>query len=247
MPMPRPEKDETKDEFIDRCMSDGVMNEEYPDKDQRYAICNSIWYGDRSSRREVKMVTGTLEKRAFEITEIRAIKDKLIIERHASVYNRLSEDLGGFREQVAPGTFAQTIKEDDIYCLMNHNSDIILGRNRNGTLDLAEDKVGLAIRNTMPDTQHGRDTLTLVERGDITGMSFQFLVRTGGERWEDFEGYPLRTLLSVILRDTSPVAFAAYPQTDVSAAKRSLEAWQATQVPVGRLLKERRQRLIELE
>lgn len=43
MPVPKPRKDEKKDKFIKRCMSDKKMNEEFPDKAQRFAVCNTSW------------------------------------------------------------------------------------------------------------------------------------------------------------------------------------------------------------
>ena len=43
MPIPKPKKTENKNEFIDRCMSDNVMIEEYPENEQRIAICNAAW------------------------------------------------------------------------------------------------------------------------------------------------------------------------------------------------------------
>jgi len=36
---------ETEDEFIGRCMGDPTMNKEFPDQDQRYAVCYSQWKG----------------------------------------------------------------------------------------------------------------------------------------------------------------------------------------------------------
>jgi hypothetical protein len=39
MPLPKPRKNEDKDVFMKRCMSDDVMKKEFPDKDQRLAIC----------------------------------------------------------------------------------------------------------------------------------------------------------------------------------------------------------------
>jgi hypothetical protein len=40
MPMPKPNKNESKKAFLSRCMSDSIMNKEYPDTNQRYAVCN---------------------------------------------------------------------------------------------------------------------------------------------------------------------------------------------------------------
>lgn len=41
MPIPFPRKSETSEKFISRCMGDSVMNKDYPDNKQRYAICQS--------------------------------------------------------------------------------------------------------------------------------------------------------------------------------------------------------------
>lgn len=39
MPIPRPKTDENTEEFIERCMGDGKMVEEFPNEEQRYAVC----------------------------------------------------------------------------------------------------------------------------------------------------------------------------------------------------------------
>jgi hypothetical protein len=43
MPIPTPTADESKGEFIDRCMSNSTMREDYPDTGQRYAVCADIY------------------------------------------------------------------------------------------------------------------------------------------------------------------------------------------------------------
>jgi hypothetical protein len=43
MPIPKPRKSEKKDSFIDRCMGNDTMTDEYPENDQRYAVCQSAW------------------------------------------------------------------------------------------------------------------------------------------------------------------------------------------------------------
>jgi hypothetical protein len=39
MPIPQPRPDETTDDFMQRCMSNGVMLLDFPDPSQRFAIC----------------------------------------------------------------------------------------------------------------------------------------------------------------------------------------------------------------
>lgn len=43
MPIPKPNKNEKKSKFMSRCMGDETMKDEYPDQDQRYAVCQSKW------------------------------------------------------------------------------------------------------------------------------------------------------------------------------------------------------------
>lgn len=144
---------------------------------------------------------------------------------HAAVFNQLSENLGGFREQVAPGAFSETIKVHDIRALFNHNPDYILGRNVSGTLRMQEDNTGLLIEIDVPDTQVGRDLMVSVQRGDVSQMSFGFSVMPDGSAWsEDAAGNTIRTLRNVRLFDVSPVVYPAYPQTDI--AVRSLNDWR---------------------
>lgn len=168
-----------------------------------------------------------LERRGFTLAEFRVSDDDAgAIEGHAAVFGQLSEDLGGFREKVAPGAFSQTITADDIRALFNHDPNFVLGRNRSGTLTLAEDERGLAIKVTPPKAQWATDLRESIRRKDITQMSFGFV--TLDELWEKVDGQNIRTLKTVRLFDVSPVTFPAYPQTDV--AVRALERFQAEPV-----------------
>jgi hypothetical protein len=152
-----------------------------------------------------------IERRWFQSPNLRldgkgAESEKDIkIRGHAAIFNELSVDLGGFREKIDPGAFAKSILEDDVRALWNHNADMVLGRNKSGTLKLTEDERGLAIEIDPPDTQLGRDVMCLMQRGDVTQMSFGFTVPDGGERWEMIGGVAIRTLTAVNLFETPPV------------------------------------------
>ena len=43
MPLPKPEKNEDKTKFLDRCLKNNTIKSEYPDINQRIAVCNSQW------------------------------------------------------------------------------------------------------------------------------------------------------------------------------------------------------------
>lgn len=182
-----------------------------------------------------------LERRAFAVDslniETRDGKPPVLV-GHAAVFGQLSEDLGGFREQILPGAFADAIVSDDVRALFNHDPNFVLGRNRAKTLEMSEDATGLAIRIAMPETQTIRDlVLEPIKRGDITQMSFGFAVKPGGQDWAtNDDGHRVRTLKKLRLFDVSPVTYPAYPQTDV--ATRELRAFtaalaQATSIPMN--------------
>ena len=165
-----------------------------------------------------------LERRALNAVELRAEPGEgdamPVIVGHAAVFDVVSEDLGWYRERIDRGAFADTIKQDDICALFNHDTNRLLGRNRAGTLELSEDDTGLWVRIEPPDTTYARDLVAMIERGDISGMSIGF--RTLTDEWNMEDGDEVRKLKKVKLYDVSPVTYPAYPQTDV--ALRSLEA-----------------------
>lgn len=155
----------------------------------------------------------------MDAPEFRSKGRELRAAGYGAVFNKASVNLGGFIEQVAPGAFKRTIKNDDVLALFNHNRDQFLGRSKAGTLRLSEDKHGLIYEIDLPDTTVGRDLAHLLERGDVRGSSFGF--RTIKDSWGETEsGYPLRSLEEVLLHDVGPVVNPAYP--DTSAAMRSL-------------------------
>jgi len=165
-----------------------------------------------------------LERRSVIVKELRVIEDvespgkDPVIEGYASVFDAWSQELGGdfpFMEKVVKGAFEDSIKEDDIRALFNHDPNYVLGRNMSGTLSLQEDEKGLYVRIVPPDTQWARDLLVSIKRGDINQMSFGFTVVL--DNWTiSSDGTDVRELLKVRLYDVSPVTFPAYTQTECS-------------------------------
>ena len=157
------------------------------------------------------------EIRSFALNEFRVDSDEgkpPKMHGHAAIFNSLSEDLGGFRERIAPGAFTKTLESSDIRALFNHDSNIVLGRNKSGTLRLSEDETGLAIEIDPPDTQAARDLIVSMGRGDINQMSFGFV--TILDNWANVGNEWIRTLLEVDLFDVSPVTYPAYISTDIA-------------------------------
>ena len=134
----------------------------------------------------------------------------------AVVYNVLSEDLGGFRERIAPGAFKDFLAtQPDVVALFNHDYNQLLGRTASGSVVLTDTPEGLQYEITPADTQGTRDLMALIERGDVTGSSFGFFL--GQDKVETAkDGSIVRTVLAAQLDDVSPVVRPAYPDTSVS-------------------------------
>ena len=95
---------------------------------------------------------------ASEGVELRQEGETLTAVGYASVFDRMSQNLGGFVERVAPGTFRSTIKQADVRALFNHEPDQLLGRSGNGSLRMSEDDKGLFYEIDLNlETTLGRD------------------------------------------------------------------------------------------
>ena len=163
-----------------------------------------------------------LEIRQFECSELRAEKTETgdtIVRGYAAVFDQLSEDLGGFKEKINNRAFDKVLN-NDVVALLNHDNNIVFGRTTSGTLKLSVDERGLVSEIKMPNTQAAKDTIELMERGDISKMSFGFYVDK--DKWEeDSTGFVREVKEVKRLIDVSLVTRPAYPQT--SAAVRSLD------------------------
>jgi len=139
---------------------------------------------------------------------------------YASVFNRLSQNLGGFVERVDPAAFTKSLADQvPVLARYNHDDNHLLGTSEGGTLTLEIDGTGLRYDVALPDTSSGRDVAALAKRGDLRYSSFAF--RTVADEWDlTPEGFPLRTLLAVQLVDVAPVNNPAY--RDTSTGLRSL-------------------------
>ena len=148
-------------------------------------------------------------------------------------------DLGFYDEIIERGAL-DTTDLKDVRFLVNHNVDMIpLARSRNNTpnstMQMSTDEDGMAIRVDL-DTENNADSKSLysaVNRGDISGMSFMFIVDK--DSWDDVDSdHPTRHIRSIRkVMEVSAVTFPAYAQTSITtrglsdaldSAKESLES-----------------------
>tara|TARA_R100000963_G_C4629477_1_gene94918 strand:- start:59 stop:871 length:813 start_codon:yes stop_codon:yes gene_type:complete len=227
MPIPKPKENELPEAFIERCMADETM-QEYDDE-QRLAICSNQLDDDMEEIKEMENAPQEMrtnpdkEVRTFEVKdlELRQEGDSNTVVGYASVFNTLSNDLGNFREIIAPGAFDGRL-EDDVRLMVNHEG-LPLARTTNGSMRLSTDETGLRYEAEIANTSTGRDILELLKDGTVNQSSFAFTVED--DSWEVNEGVNVRTINKVSrLYDTSIVTYPAYNEANV--ALRSMEAWQ---------------------
>ncbi|MBW2605923.1 MAG: HK97 family phage prohead protease [Deltaproteobacteria bacterium] len=140
--------------------------------------------------------------------------ERTVITGRAAVFGKWA-DIGWFKEKIKRGAFRKTIKENDIKVLWNHNTDIVMGRNKNETLTLVEKKDGLWFEAIPPDSATGE--IERIEKGYVDECSFAFDVvsenwREGGDNKQDE-----RELIEVRLYEISiGVPFPAYEGTSTT-------------------------------
>lgn len=163
------------------------------------------------------------EIRTFNVEnlELRQEGDDNVVVGYGSVFNTLSNELGGFREIISEGAFDGRL-EDDVRFLINHDG-LPLARTTNGTLRLSTDERGLKYEAKVANTSLGRDLVELMRNGTINQSSFAFVVED--DSWEVRDGMNVRTINKVSrLYDVSAVTYPAYESASV--ALRSMEAWK---------------------
>lgn len=148
-----------------------------------------------------------------------------------AVYNSNYEIWPGASESIAPGAFSNTLG-GDIRALTNHDTTLVLGRNKAGTLTLKEDSHGLWGDITInPNDTDAMNTYERVKRGDVTQCSIGFAIRDEETEFLD-NGDVHWTIKDVELFEVSVCTFPAYEETNVSARDRAdverkiAEAWK---------------------
>jgi HK97 family phage prohead protease len=164
------------------------------------------------------------EIRAFNF-EVRAEKDEThgnVLTGRPIVFGQRT-DLGWYDEIIEAEALADTDLRDVRY-LVNHNTDMIpLARSRNNnensTMQMTVGTEGMDIRVDL-DVENNADAKSLysaVSRGDISGMSFMFIVDK--DSWDDVDSdHPTRRIRSIkSVMEVSAVTFPAYTQTSITA------------------------------
>jgi uncharacterized protein len=166
----------------------------------------------------IKNIDGAERRMITEVVELREDGEQRFMEGYAFKFGAIA-DLGSFTEEIAVGA-ADEVMNDDVRGLFNHDANIVLGRNKAGTMTLNVDAVGMryVIKHNPKDPDH-ISVGEKIKRGDVTQSSFAFRVKD--DKWETRNGKDHRTIIKFSrLIDVSPVTYAAY--NDATVALRSL-------------------------
>lgn len=142
-----------------------------------------------------------------------------MIEGYFAVFNQETELWQGMFEEIAPGAFDNSLADNDIRCLFDHDSAIVLGRSAAGTLALTVDERGLygKVMINQDDTE-AMNIYQRVKRGDISGCSFGF-DPIDEELINRDDGTVKFIVKEADTLEVSIVTFPAYPQTEIEARK----------------------------
>lgn len=184
------------------------------------------------------------KRQAFLSTDfkVRTIEndDSRYLEGYFIRFNEETKLAEGMFEEVSPEAITKSLSNNDIRCLFDHDTGVVLGRTGNKTLELRVDEKGLFGKVSVnPNDKQAMDILARIERGDINACSFGFNVNPGGEEMVTRSDGTVKFILRDIdLIEVSAVAFPAYPTTIINARKKDVKA------NTERLLKIRRNELL---
>ncbi|HEV7299216.1 MAG TPA: HK97 family phage prohead protease [Tepidisphaeraceae bacterium] len=130
---------------------------------------------------------------------------------YALVWNVSSDDRGGYRVRLMPGsaTFAKPT-----LALYHHWTPQILGNTANGTLRIMPDDYGVKVEIDLPDTTTGRDVAELVGKGYVTGMSFSMVTSPDGVTTQE-NGQSILNASAFVVDEVTITATPAFTASSV--------------------------------
>lgn len=182
--------------------------------------------------KQVRSIQSELKTRADEGQD-------MFIEGYFAVFGQETELWPGAYEELAQGAFDETLG-NDIRALINHDTTLVLGRNKAGTLELRADSYGLWGRIKInPNDSDAVNVYERVKRGDVDQCSFGFNILAEETDWRD-DGTVKWTVTKVDLHEVSVCTFPAYEQTGIQARKAQVEQHREREFEARRTkLKER--------
>ena len=148
----------------------------------------------------------------------------MVVEGYAIIFNSMSDDLGGFKEIVAPNAL-DGVDVSDVKCLINHDFSYIIGRTQAGTLELQVDEKGLYFKCRLPNTSYARDIYENIKAGNVNQCSFFYTLPPNdstARTWQNIDNEYVQTINKIDeLIEVSIVTIPAYKDTSVEVGQRA--------------------------
>jgi uncharacterized protein len=171
---------------------------------------------NKTKERQIRSLPSELTTRAEPETE------EKIIEGYFAVFNSETELWPGAFEEIDPAAFNDSVS-NDVRALMNHDTNLVLGRTKPGTLQLRVDNRGLwGVIKVNEEDSDAVNLYSRVKRGDVDQCSFGFNILEEETEFRD-DGTIKWRLKKIDLHEISVVTFPAYDDTSVQARKADYE------------------------
>lgn len=223
MPEQDPSDFEDSDDWMEYCMGDDAMRQEYPDSDQRRAVCYAMWSGKSM---ELEKGVRYVRPSAGPKLQVGKAEDSEAgwLEGYAAVFGNIDE----YYEIVEPGAFRKTVSErvaaGKVKLMTRHfahggsTADIV------GTVTEAkEDDYGLWVHADFAKTDLAQETRTLVNEGHVTGLSIGY-EPISWERDTTEDGKEILRLKELKLYDVTITAVPVNPEAAITNAKTAISA-----------------------
>lgn len=171
---------------------------------------------------QVRNLSTNLETREEEEGDI-------FLEGYFVVFNKVTELWPGAFEEIDPGALNETL-DNDIRCLINHETTLVLGRNKSNTLELEVDSKGLFARVKI--NKNDTDAMNLYERvsrGDVSGNSFGFNIVEEDVEYGDDDSIKW-TIKKIDLHEVSVTTFPQYEETSIEARRKNFKEDQQRKI-----------------
>jgi HK97 family phage prohead protease len=180
----------------------------------------------RSKRSEVNRDDRQIRSANLELKTRDADGDQApVIEGYFAVFGKQTELWPGAFEEIAPAAFDEALS-NDVRALINHDTTLVLGRNKSGTLELRADSHGLwGSVKINPNDSDAVNVYERVKRGDVSQCSFGFNIQQEDADFRD-DGTVKWTLRQIDLHEVSICTFPQYEDTGVQARKAEVKQHQ---------------------
>jgi HK97 family phage prohead protease len=201
--MPKPRKNENRDEFLDRCMADDEAVADFPSSEQRFVVCNSFWQDKE------KAMSDEIQFKSVSLNIKKEPDEDGYFEGYASVFGIVDQGL----DVVERGAFAKSLGSGrKVKMLWQHDMSQPIGV----WDEIREDERGLFVKGRLlKDVQKGREAMALMRAGALDSMSIGYRTIEAASEGNG----RVRKLMEVDLFEVSLVTFPMLPDAKVTAVK----------------------------